>query len=149
MEKIIKLALQNQYGSNAEDLLKLIMATQDPEIATQMALGIYEQPIISQKANDSKEQINRTFLLFNPLTQDVVYTYNKVKVKEGWALKNDESNEIITTTYWADDACKELGISEQEFKDTFHRVVYKRDVDLKHTFNDRMSLERWESESSN
>lgn len=149
MEKVIRIALQNQYGSNAEDVLKLIMATQDPEIATQMALGIYEQPIISQQADDRKEQVNRTFLSFNPLTQDVVYTYNRVKVKEGWALKYDESNEVITTTYWADDAATELGIDEKEFKDTFHKVVYERDVDLKHTFTDRMCLERWESESSN
>ena len=149
MEKIIRMALQNQYGSNAEDVLKLIMVTQDPEIATQMALGIYEQPVISQQADDRKEQVNRTFLSFNPLTQYVVYTYNRVKVKEGWALKNDESNEIITTTYWADDAATELGISEQELKDTFHKVVYEKEVDLKHTFTDSMHLERWESESSN
>ena len=149
MEKVIRIALQNQYGSNAENVLKLIMATKSPEIATEIVLGIYEEPIISQQADDRKEQVNRTFLSFNPLTQYVVYTYNRVNVKEGWALKNDESNEIITTTYWADDAATELGISEQELKDTFHKVVYEKEVDLKHTYTESMHLEGWESESSN
>jgi len=149
MEKVIRIALQNQYGSNAENVLKLIMATKSPEIATEIVLGIYEEPIISQQADDRKEQVNRTFLSFNPLTQYVVYTYNRVNVKEGWALKNDESNEIITTTYWADDAATELGISEEAFKTTFHKVVYEKEVDLKHTYTESMHLEGWESESSN
>ena len=149
MEKVIRIALQNQYGSNAENVLKLIMATKSPEIASEIALGIYEEPIISQQADDRKEQVNRTFLSFNPLTQYVVYTYNRVNVKEGWALKNDESNEIITTTYWADDAATELGISEEAFKTTFHKVVYEKEVDLKHTYTESMHLEGWESESSN
>jgi len=149
MEKIIRLALQNQYGSNAENVLKLIIATKEPEIATEIVLGLYEEPIISQQANDKKEESHRIFKSFNPLTEYVVYTYNRVKVKEGWARKDDESNHIVSTTLWADNACKELGISEQEFINTFHKVVYEREVDLKHTFTADMPLSRWESESSN
>lgn len=149
MEKVIRIALQNQYGSNAENVLKLIMATKEPEIAAEIVLGLYEEPIISQQANDNKDESHRIFKSFNPLTEYVVYTYNRVKVKEGWALKGDESNEIITTTYWADDACKELGISEEAFKATFHKIIYEKEVDLKHTFTADMPLSRWESESSN
>lgn len=149
MEKVIRIALQNQFGSNAENVLKLIMATNLPEIATEIALGIYEEPVISKQAKDRKDEINRTFKSFNPLTENVVYTYNRVKVKEGWALKDDDSDSILSTKYWSDDACKELGISEEELKDRFHRIVYETEVDLDRTYTSKMHLDKWERECNN
>jgi len=149
MKKVIRIALQNQYGSNAENVLKLIMATKSPEIATEIALGVYEEPIISKQANDLKDEVNRTFKSFNPLTEYVIYTYNRVKIKEGWALKDDDSNSIVSTKYWSDDACKELGISEEEFKDKFHRIVYESEVNLDRTFKSEMHLDKWERECNN
>ena len=149
MEKVIRIALENQFGSNAENVLKLILATKSPEIATEMALGVYEEPVISKQASDKKDEINRTFKSFNPLTEYVVYTCNRVNLKEGWALKGDDSNSIVSTKYWSDDACKELGISEEELKDKFHRIVYEREVDLSRTYTSNMHLNKWESESSN
>jgi len=149
MKKVIRMALQNQFGSNAENVLKLIMATKSPEIATEIALGVYEEPVISKQANDLKDETNRTFQSFNPLTEYVKYTYNRVKIKEGWALKDDETNQIVSTTYWPDDACKEMGISEEEFKDKFHRIVYESEVYLDRTYITDMHIDKWERESSN
>jgi hypothetical protein len=70
MNKIIEVALTGKFGAEAvSSLMEVIVATPNPEMATEILLGIYEEPVVPEMANETK-----TLVSVNHWTNMVTYS---------------------------------------------------------------------------
>jgi len=82
MNKIIKAALAAKFSaSDADTLLEVISNTDNPEVATELLLGIYEQPEINLAVHPNYEpnQQNKMFLRYDKWRDRVYYSYLYVR----------------------------------------------------------------------
>ena len=82
MNNIAKVALESKGFTNAEDLIRIAEATQNPTTALEIMLGIYETPII---AKESTYRLNAKFISFDPLRDscsNVCFSYDEPKRKQ-------------------------------------------------------------------
>ena len=137
MNKIIIAALASAKPT-VEQLLEIINATSNPEVATEILLGVYETPNIEKVCKrESENEINVEFISFDKFNLTVTYSYNRVNTMYRW-IPNDKNVALINAigSYtWSDDAAKALNMSEDEFKATHTR----------HTFTSEPSKERYHS----
>jgi hypothetical protein len=78
MNNIIKAALAAKFNaSDVEALLEVVVATGYPETATEMLLGIYQQPDINLAVHPDyqPEQQNKMFIKFDKWRNRVYYSY--------------------------------------------------------------------------
>jgi hypothetical protein len=132
MEKILKALLAAKVpGVDIDILNEIIQATPNPEIATEMLCGLYEEPVISPIPVKplSKMYYNPQFLKYDKLKERVYFTYQKSKTKKYWVGKGETpvyggniGIEEKEGTYYRSDIAKLLGISEQEVRDRYIQV---------------------------
>ena len=135
MNKIIKKALETCTPS-VDALLTVINATDNPEIATEIMLGIYEYPVVNPtssklEANYHKPQATS----YNPISNKVNFTYEVTDSEDGWFDKDEKITSVETAVVqntWSTDTAYQkfvennptLHISLQEFKDKYTRRRY-------------------------
>jgi hypothetical protein len=90
MNKIIEVALTGKFGAEAvKDLIEVIVATPNPEMATEILLGIYEEPIVPEMAN-----ANKTLVSTNHWTNTVTYS-EEVEVTKHIYIHKEADRSLI------------------------------------------------------
>tara|TARA_R110002051_G_scaffold321692_1_gene410069 strand:+ start:494 stop:841 length:348 start_codon:yes stop_codon:yes gene_type:complete len=82
-EKIIKIALLSQFTEKqVEGILEVVNASNDPAVATEIILGVYEAPTINKthpdvinKDDEKRNKTNFELLYFSPLENSVSYSF--------------------------------------------------------------------------
>lgn len=110
MNKIIKLAL-TQATPTLEALLEVIAATPNAEVATEILLGIYEDPLIGEPGPEMCNHYhNIEFLSYDKFKQQINFKYIRVEKVTGWVpntIENPTVDNIVSKKSWADDAFKD------------------------------------------
>ena len=140
------IALESKFNKeNIPALLSVVNATENPQIALEILLDIYQYPDIFTVANDSNEQKKRTFVSFEPIGSQVTYSYYPVTTKEAWFKKDEENlseENIVSTKYWSSGVADELGIPEKEVREIYAYKTYETTVST--DINVRtVSLQEW------
>ena len=94
MSKILEIALSTKF--NAEQipgLMEVMINTPNVELATEILLGLYEEPTIDEYSIIDNKLCK--FVRYNKWGNDVTYTYTTVKVKRIY-VKKDVPEESIT-----------------------------------------------------
>lgn len=144
LNKIIAKALSTAQPTT-EALLQIINATQNPTVATEILLGIYEAPAISPTTLISRaDETNHKFISHNPFTDEVSYSYNTVIQEYGWIHNNvvilqENSVSVKCDAYYA---AKQLNITEDELKANHTRYEFGSTVEDRLRTN-TVSLNRW------
>lgn len=148
MNKIITAALASAKPT-VEQLLEVINATSNPEVATEIFLGVYETPKIEEVCKrESENEVNVEFVSFDKFNLTVTYSYNRVNTMQRW-LPNDKPFSLenaIGSYTWPEDAAKSLGMSEENFKATHSKHTFISEPS-KERFNSTMPLSVWNGES--
>lgn len=148
MNKIIIEALKGAKPT-VEQLLEVINATGNVEVATEILLGVYETPKIEEVCKrESENEINVEFVSFDKFDLTITYSYNRVNTMQRW-LPNDKPLSLenaIGSYTWSDDAAKSLGMSEENFKATHSKHTFISEPS-KERFHSTMSLSVWNGES--
>jgi hypothetical protein len=101
MEKIIKLALGLSYPKDKLNALQeIIHATPNPQMATEILLGVYEKPRIPSKVKTKEGQV-RVLKEVNFWTETVVYSYLQNKRIGGYYPKGTDSKTLNDNNYKA------------------------------------------------
>lgn len=140
MINIIKFALASRFGAENTDLImEVIVATPNPEVATEILLGLYERPEIHRTDevlhNASDEKTNIRYTAYNDFTKEVHFTYQRIIKSSAWFEKNPSGvtitseEKIISDKYWADDAARALNMSTEDFNEKYERLVYHTEVE--------------------
>lgn len=124
MNKIIKAALISKFPASVDVLMDVIAATPNPELATEMLLGIYEEPIVFENPCDeflSRGEANVKFLSYNKWTDSVTYEYTPRKSKYGYFLRDLPESERYANCYDSDrdELMKELNLTRDEFNNLY------------------------------
>jgi hypothetical protein len=131
--KVFKAALECKYhGMSVDNLLRVIYATPNPEVAMELMLGIHEEPVINQVVVDSNNR-KLTFISFNTFGREVNYSYEQNKSVHIYVSKDVNVAEITSENY-------------QEYKKSWgdnttgHNVIFPEMEELQST----MTLSAWE-----
>lgn len=124
MNKIIKAALENRFPASVNVLMEVIAATPNPELATEMLLGIYEEPIVFENPCDefiARGEANIKFLSYDKWTDTVHYQYTPRKSKYGYFLRDLPESERYANCYDTDRdvLMKELKLTRDEFNNLY------------------------------
>jgi hypothetical protein len=110
METILTVALGTIFPKeNIKSIMEVISATPNPDIATQILLGIYEEPVIQSSAvYDDRDCY---FISYNKWDDQVQYSYmikdsKHIYVKKGTdtSLINENNYEEFSVSYHSDNA---------------------------------------------
>jgi hypothetical protein len=90
MNKIIEVALTGKFGAEAvSSLMEVIVATPNPEMATEILLGVYQEPIVPEMAN-----ANKTLVSTNHWTRTVTY-FMEVEVTKHIYIHKEADRSLI------------------------------------------------------
>ena len=139
MEKIIRKALEGATFK-IEDVLTVINATENPAIATEVLLGIYETPTIKLTSDKLDIYYYKPQLVsYNPISNRVTFDYERVVTKTCWFKMNEDYHNVDTAvvvdTWGADSAWKvfkEDHKTEISFED-FKKCYEKKEIITKFT----------------
>jgi hypothetical protein len=129
-DNIMSIALSSLYPKDTIDrLIAVAHGTGNSYVATEMLLGIYDAPVLHKNAMDQEDKINLVFISYDPFTDEVSYSYNRVNNKKGYCKRNDdgkytESDLVNTKSYYSSDIAKELGITSDEFSEQYIYAIY-------------------------
>ena len=99
MFKIIEVALIGKFGAEeVTNLMEVIGATPNPEMATEILLGIYEKPTFADNVTDSRKKV-RTLLTINEWTKDICYSYEEEITKSFYIHKDTDTSLITDENY--------------------------------------------------
>lgn len=144
MNKIIEVALASAKPT-VEQLLEVISATPNLEVATEILLGVYVEPTIEEKCKRVVDnETNIEFISFNKFTNEVSYYYNRVPLLHRW-IPNDKEvliENAIGTYAYSDDAAPQLKMTELEFKQSHTRHSFKGEPSTER-FHSTMPLSAW------
>ena len=144
MNKIITVALASAKPS-VEALLELINATSNPTVATEILLGIYEDPTINPiPAFEINSQTNIVFGSYDKFTEEIAYTYNRVDIVNGWVLNTLEAKleNAVSRNMWPEDVAESLKLSVETFKANYTRHNFVTNVDTALSCT-TCSLKKW------
>jgi hypothetical protein len=131
---IISIALSSLYPKDTIDrLISVVHATGNPYVATEMLLGVYTEPVLDNRALDQEDKINLTLISYDPFTDQVSYSYNRVNNKKGYCKRNSdnyytEDDHVNAKGYYSSDIAKELGITSDEFNEQYVYTIYSSTV---------------------
>jgi hypothetical protein len=98
--KVYKAALESTYhGASVENLLKVIYATANPEVAMELMLNIYEEPVIEQSVIHDTNGNKLNFVSFNAFEREVSYNYQQNKKISIYVDKDVDTSEITCDNY--------------------------------------------------
>ena len=99
MNKIIRIALSTKFSEEIIGSLENIIAnTPNPEHATALLLGIYEEPEI-KGLSKMICNVPRTFVSYNPWTNNVRYSYLEDKKIHIYVEENTDTSLINIENY--------------------------------------------------
>jgi hypothetical protein len=111
MEKIIKVALLSKFGAETlPSVMEVINATPNPTMATEILLGIYEQPEIPETTVYNNTV--RTLKSVDYWLDQVNYTYESEETK-GFYIHKDTDSDLVTI-----DNYKEFMIDRSKYPDS-------------------------------
>jgi len=92
MNKIMKALLEAKYPTtNVELLMDVVSATPNPELATEILAGLYEEPVVSKECKESfgpKTYLHDIqFMLYDKWSNSVHYSYYRKKSATIWKLR--------------------------------------------------------------
>lgn len=91
MDKIINVALSNALNKiRVDNLLEVINATGNSRVATEILLGVYEEPIIAQTSKSSNEV--RTMTRFDKFKEEVIYDYVRTSKRSNYFKTLEEAD---------------------------------------------------------
>lgn len=98
--KVYKAALESKFhGASVENLLKVIYATSSPEVAMELMLDIYDEPVIEQFVVHDTNGKKLNFMSFNAFEKEVVYSYEQNKTVHIYISKDVDVSEITSENY--------------------------------------------------
>lgn len=99
MNKIIEVALTGKFGAEeVTNLMEVIGATPNPEMATEILLGVYTQPKLESVVMDSRGCI-RTINSINYWAGNVHYCYSEEITKHIYVDKDFDTSVITPENY--------------------------------------------------
>ena len=99
MNKIIEVALTGKFGTEAvTSLLEVIVATPNPEMATEILLGVYVQPEIPN-AVINVQGLEKTLVSVDYWTNTVYYSYEEEVKKHIYVHKDTDTSLINLENY--------------------------------------------------
>ena len=109
--KVYKAALESTFRGtiSVENLLKVIYATSNPEVAMELVLDIYNEPVIEQCVVHDTNGKKLTFISFNAFEKEVNYSCEQNKTVHIYISKDVDVSEITCENYqdykksWNDD----------------------------------------------
>lgn len=97
--KLERIALQSKFNDEHIDaLLEIANATENPQIAIELLLGIYEEPYIATCVEHPEKGI-ATFKWYDKFRDRVWYSYQKKKTKAIYVDKNVDESIINIDNY--------------------------------------------------
>lgn len=94
MEKIIKLALETRFpGANLVDLMDVLNATGNAIVATEILLGIYDEPSIPEHA--IVYNTPATLTSFDKYKEEVRYSTDTFTTKSLYFDSEEEANKYV------------------------------------------------------
>lgn len=158
--KIIDILLTSSLKVNKkhmEQLKTLVNTSPNPTLALELLLGVYEMPNVVDKTIIIKgRETPCKVISYNPVKERVNYSYEKVNAKQFWVNKEIEKPILPTYKQLAEEQydhynrekelIKELNKNskEQIYIHDFYKSVYIFSEEKGHTYEDYMSLKRWE-----
>lgn len=131
--KILKALLQAKFPElDIDALVEIINATPNPEVATEVLCGLYEEPEFSLQPANLKQfntsSKNITFLSYDKYNERVYYTYNYQPSREQWCpngldLPAYDDKDKVLSDYYPQDVAKKLNIPLEEFTSTYTRFT--------------------------
>ncbi len=98
MNKIVKVALNAAFKpEQVNALMEVIGATPNPEMAVEILLGIYEEPVL-QDVVDDRGTI-KTLVRVNHWENTVYYSYDEEKIIRFYILPDQDKSEINLENY--------------------------------------------------
>jgi hypothetical protein len=98
MKTVLEVALSTKF--NAEQvpaIIEILGNTPNPDIAAEIILGIYIEPVISEDSVLDNKLC--TFVSYNKWDNNVAYTYNTVKKKQLYVNKDADEDSITVENY--------------------------------------------------
>jgi hypothetical protein len=101
MNKIIEVALTGKFGTDdLTNLMKVITATPNPEMATEILLGVYVRPEIPNVVV-TDQGLEKTVVSIDYWTNYVTYSY-KEEVRKQFYIDKDTDTSLITLDNYKD-----------------------------------------------
>ena len=95
MNKIIEVALTGKFGAEAvTNLMEVIGATPNPEMAAEILLGIYVQPELPHAVVNA-QGLEKTAVHIDYWNSDITYTYDE-EVRKHMYIDKDADKSLIT-----------------------------------------------------
>jgi hypothetical protein len=95
MNKIIEVALTGKFGAEAvTNLMEVIGATPNPEMAAEILLGIYVQPELPHTVANA-QGLEKTAVHIDYWNSDITYTYDE-EVRKHMYIDKDADTSLIT-----------------------------------------------------
>ena len=123
MNKIIEVALSNKFGTDATvNLMEVIGATPNPEMAAEILLGVYEKPKLESIVMDSRGCI-KTATSVDYWNSNVEYSYTEEVAKHIYVDRECDTTLITPENYkdyavdYEHDNRKSFQFSTGEFKE--------------------------------
>lgn len=148
MEKIVKVALEAKFkGMDIEKLMEIIFMTPNIEHATEVLLGIYEEPAFKAihkytykyKGTDFKD-LEAAYSSFNPWLKELTVVVSRPKTIEIGVLK--ENYELVTNENYQDfELTKEHRNSREDWR--WKVISLKEFENVKETVSSIDGLQEW------
>lgn len=129
-----KIALQTMFPEETiNNVLKVVNATGNTPVGVLILLGQYEAPELPHYLADTKDEANIEFISYDPFTDLVKYSYNRIRTKSAWFKKDDEPTEenIQDKSSWREDAMSRLNFkgNSSDFEALYTKKVYQTNID--------------------
>ncbi len=136
MDKIIAAALKAQFsGINIDTIMDVINATANPVVATEVLLGIYEEPNIAYQSMVEKDKVC-IFVSFDKYKERVSYKYNSTRTRVNYFLTKEEM-----------DACTEYNEYLPTYNPNGDKYPFKKEFEVVREETSYISLEYWQSKA--
>lgn len=123
MNKIIEVALKGRFGTDdVTDVMAVVMATPNPEMATEILLGVYQPPILESVVMDSRGCV-KTMTSADCWASTVHYSYREEVTKHIYVDKDCDTSLITLENYqdyavdYEHDNRKSFQVLTGEFRD--------------------------------
>lgn len=133
MQNILTVALGTIFPKeNIQSIMEVITATPNPDVATEILLGIYQEPVIQSSAMIDGKQC--FFISYNKWDTQVRYYYMTKETKHIYVKKDTDTSLINENNY------EEFAVKYSESV-IGHRVTLSNDIKIE----SHMYLSNWNS----
>lgn len=99
MNKILKALLETKFPTaNVNAFLEVIGATPNPELATEILCGLYEEAVIKHKFTLVKGNIY-SFVSYNKWNDKVTYSYDEPETRGGYFPENINKEDVTIDNF--------------------------------------------------